>query len=86
MTNKEKIEALDYIWFYEPTCKKDVDKRKVIIEELTQDLEMLDYLLWLIEVKEFKDTAHYGKMYLTIRPDAIISQEILLAIKERKEG
>ena len=54
--------------------------------EIAQDLEMLDYLLWLIEVKEFKDTARYGEMYLTIRPDAIISQEALLAIKDRKEG
>ena len=60
-----------------------IDKEYLTI---LQDLEMLDYLLWLIDVKEFKDTARYGEMYLTIRPDARISQEAIKLIKERKEG
>lgn len=60
-----------------------IDKEYLTI---SQDLEMLDYLLWLIEVKEFKDTARYGEMYLTIRPDARIPQEAIELIKERKEG
>ena len=44
MTSKEKLEALNYIWFYEPTCQEEQDKRDAIIKELKQDLEVLEIL------------------------------------------
>ncbi len=42
MTSKEKLEALNYTWFYEPTCQEDADKREAIIKELETDLKLLE--------------------------------------------
>ena len=44
MTSKEIIEALNYIWFYEPTSQEEQDKRDTIIKELKQDLEEYERL------------------------------------------
>ena len=44
MKSKERLEALNYTWFYEPTCQEDADKREKIIKELEKDLEDYEHL------------------------------------------
>lgn len=78
MTNKEKLEALNYIWFYEPSCQEDVDKREAIIKELEKDLEILEIF------KKCEDEKHslYYVYVLNALSSGKITQDDAIKIKE----
>ena len=82
MTSKEKIEALNYIWFYEPSCQEEQDKRDAIIRELKKDLEILDIL------KKCENEKHslYCVYVLNALSRSKITQDDVIKVKEWLDG
>lgn len=83
----ESKEFIELILSQKPN--KMTNQEKECVENLLQvkqNLILLNVLLDVLEVKEFKgSTQNYGKLYLDVKKGVFLPQEILRIIKERVE-